>query len=963
MNSKNLSTKRISNDIKEIFLNPIEGIGIISLDNDIKKYIVNIMLLTGPYKNYCLQLLLTFPDDYPINPPKVLIYPGQLFDNLYHRHVFNDDSKDEDGLCFRKLCLDLLANDFMSTKNENTGWNPSYTISTLLMQLQIFLSNPDLSINSMPKDYQIKELMESMNNYQRKFIIKNDKGEYNITHTWKDPYPKMYFKSDIEGINKNIIEDNKNKLMKENLTCYILKSNIFDETNIILGYPIIKENDIFYPIPEILSYEGYLTQLSKEEFDRFYISNSLKSANNKYYHAWLPIYINNNNFQLNKQTILNSFSIVKFGISGEKNYDFKPEYIYEVLLKLINKMICDINKNKISSSYLICFFQYILLFKRLSEIYTTNMDEIYFNNNLSQFELYSYVQDLLSLSLLNGFALIESQLNKAKEKLRNKLAIHYFFKYDKCILKSPTKFYEHLKENNLLSSFIETMRYERNLFLYNGKKIKDKIIKIIIYSFKEFVINCDENTKNKMKKVLIDNINFFEFVDYEQFLNLKIDKELEKELNDIFNNLVILLFLKRKISENNENNFFNKLEANYGVYLEVDETIKQLNEIINNKTNYYNKEVEYKDKSICDKIKNNIKELFILIYNSKLEGVILEKIQSIYSKYDFIEIFEHVISIHDLPTFHIFRCCKRYISDYKKSSEPFLFNKIENMNLYNLRLLYLYTYERLKKRINPQNKNLSLIESIFIEKKIKNEKYEWSNYIIEKEKYEYENGEKFDDTNDMIEQRKIIYLFNKAKTINEKLLLDKEEFELNLEEDDDKFLENAIFKNIIKFTEIISDEKKFNEKVFNKISHIRRRRGRRKRNNESNYYVDLDESLIKKLKEIYDKRDITLLTFYEFIWFEEHYDIFNGFLSSLRNHILYNFRMKDSIKEIRQKINIKNIKRNGKEKIANKKYYNNIIKKELSKQCNNLRKKKIIVRNTFMYFKTKNKQYSFRYKY
>ena len=44
MNSKNLSTKRISNDIKEIFLNPIEGIGIISLDNDIKKYIVNIML-------------------------------------------------------------------------------------------------------------------------------------------------------------------------------------------------------------------------------------------------------------------------------------------------------------------------------------------------------------------------------------------------------------------------------------------------------------------------------------------------------------------------------------------------------------------------------------------------------------------------------------------------------------------------------------------------------------------------------------------------------------------------------------------------------------------------------------------------------------------------------------------------------------------------------------------------------
>ena len=193
----------------------------------------------------------------------------------------------------------------------------------------------------------------------------------------------------------------------------------------------------------------------------------------------LPIYINNNNFELNKQIILNSFSIVKFGISGKKNYDFKSEYIYEILPKLINKMICDINDNKISSSYLICFFQYILLFKRLSENYPIQMKEIYFNNNLSQSELYSYIQDLLCLSLINDFAFIKSQLNKLIKKLRNKIAIHYFCEYDECILKSPIKFLEHLKKNNLFNSFIETMRYEKNLFLYNGKNIKDKIINIL----------------------------------------------------------------------------------------------------------------------------------------------------------------------------------------------------------------------------------------------------------------------------------------------------------------------------------------------------------------------------------------------------------------------------------------------------------------------------------------------------
>jgi len=252
-----------------VYKNPIEGIGIVSLDNDIKKYVVNIMLMSGPYKDYCLQLLLTFPDTYPINPPKILIYPGQIFDNLYHRHIFIDENnKDEDGKCFKKLCLDLLDNDFMSTKTENTGWNPSYTISSLLMQVQIFLANPDMSETSMPKAYQIKELMESMNNYQRKFSLKdeNENKEIIKTHTWKDPYPKMFFKEkEISNDTNNQISEEKNKLIKENLTCFISKKNIFDDPNIILGYPIVKEtSDEIYPIPEILSYEGYLAQIYNE---------------------------------------------------------------------------------------------------------------------------------------------------------------------------------------------------------------------------------------------------------------------------------------------------------------------------------------------------------------------------------------------------------------------------------------------------------------------------------------------------------------------------------------------------------------------------------------------------------------------------------------------------------------------------------------------------------------------------
>ena len=261
--------KRINKDLKELYENPIEGIGIISLGNEIQKYIVNIMLLTGPYKNYCLQLLLLLPDNYPIKPPKILIGPGQLFDNLYHHHVYIDDNnKDENGNKFKKLCLDLLDNDFMSTKNENTGWNPSYTISAILIQIQSFLSDPDLSPNSMPKDYQIKELMESMNNYKRIFIIKDDKEEKTIIHTWKEPYPKMYFQSndinDKKTSESNISNENL-KIIQENLTCFMQKLDYFSEPKIILGYPIVKKYSEIYPIPEILSYEGYMTQAYNEQ--------------------------------------------------------------------------------------------------------------------------------------------------------------------------------------------------------------------------------------------------------------------------------------------------------------------------------------------------------------------------------------------------------------------------------------------------------------------------------------------------------------------------------------------------------------------------------------------------------------------------------------------------------------------------------------------------------------------------
>ena len=61
------------NDANDFISNDV---GIVSLDNDPMKYAVNMKIMSGIFEGYCLQLLLTFPDKYPIQPPKILIYPG-----------------------------------------------------------------------------------------------------------------------------------------------------------------------------------------------------------------------------------------------------------------------------------------------------------------------------------------------------------------------------------------------------------------------------------------------------------------------------------------------------------------------------------------------------------------------------------------------------------------------------------------------------------------------------------------------------------------------------------------------------------------------------------------------------------------------------------------------------------------------------------------------------------------------
>ena len=672
---KALAIKRINKDMKEIVKSPIEGIGIVSIDNDPMKYAVNMRLMQGPYEGYCLQLLLTFTDNYPSRPPKILIFPSQGISGEYHHHIFNDHNG------FKKFCFDLLDNDFMSISEEHTGWNPSYSISSLLLQVQNFIADPDMHGYIPPRE-KINKLMNSMDNYKKVFKIRDENEEIEIVHTWRNPYPKMYFKkfdksnknNEIDIKNSNKENEKKMKIIKENLTCFMLKFNYLEDPDILLGYPIIQKiglgkNKIeLYPIPEMLTYDGFMSQIGKQDSKLdYYFSTSFKSANNEYYNYWVPIYIDENHYLKNRTAILNSFSIIKYGPRGIKEYDFKPEQIFEILPIILNKMIIGMfnGQSAISSAFIRCYFHYILLFKKLSEEFEYEYIR-YLNHKLNLIHKNRYnvkksiipdIGDFLVLLLFCDRNIYNEKMKRMWNSLYEEFLVRQMY-WAFCDIRNKTRIIEEMLTNKVINkneyktklieeeAFKECIREGYCNFKGDNKTFADTLIKegmfdkIASYLYgiydikylKEKVINEMNNNFNKLlnksggnikRQIISDLIHknkvFYEFFEltsggrniYEKKLKYKekelINKIIEKEkivylnktvdelLNDkeflknVYgsqrgnNLLLITFFAQKKIVEKG---FLNELENNYGIYLEVDNFIKEMRQKLNEVKTY-----------------------------------------------------------------------------------------------------------------------------------------------------------------------------------------------------------------------------------------------------------------------------------------------------------------------------------------------------------------------------------------
>mmetsp|Transcript_34781 Transcript_34781/g.87481 ORF Transcript_34781/g.87481 Transcript_34781/m.87481 type:complete len:165 (+) Transcript_34781:74-568(+) len=126
--------KRLISEYKAISLNPPDGItaGPVTEDNFLvwEAYIVGPP--ETPYEGGVFEATLTFPKDYPLNPPTM-----QFNHKLWHPNVY------ENG----EVCISILhpsGEDPTHYESIHERWSPAQSVQTILLSVMSMLAEPNI---------------------------------------------------------------------------------------------------------------------------------------------------------------------------------------------------------------------------------------------------------------------------------------------------------------------------------------------------------------------------------------------------------------------------------------------------------------------------------------------------------------------------------------------------------------------------------------------------------------------------------------------------------------------------------------------------------------------------------------------------------------------------------------------------------------------------------------------------
>jgi ubiquitin-protein ligase len=247
----NLASKRLMRDYIELQKDAKKlNLSASPLEDNLFEWHVNICPESGRYQGIIIHCILKFTENYPTDPPEVILSTG-----IPHSNIIKRDGNDY------FLCLDMLKNFFWMDggTDENmiySGWSSSYTVKILMMQLQTFLFDDYIE----NYDGKIKHTLYQMapeegGGNRKKDTIKisienafRDAKNFKCNkcgHCWNSPKPELHKKLPERKrivIRKNIVQDGK---VDDDILKLLLKLNE-ENNNLILDNLKDKLNSLKY---------------------------------------------------------------------------------------------------------------------------------------------------------------------------------------------------------------------------------------------------------------------------------------------------------------------------------------------------------------------------------------------------------------------------------------------------------------------------------------------------------------------------------------------------------------------------------------------------------------------------------------------------------------------------------------------------------------------------------------------
>eukprot|EP00026_Physarum_polycephalum_P009290 Phypoly_transcript_09408.p1 GENE.Phypoly_transcript_09408~~Phypoly_transcript_09408.p1 ORF type:complete len:397 (+),score=135.30 Phypoly_transcript_09408:186-1376(+) len=130
-----MTTKLLANQLQSILADPVEGFTV-ELADESSLYEWRVYI-EGPketcYEGGVFQLSLSFPKDYPMNPPVL-----KFISDFWHPNVYLDG----------KVCMSILhppGDDAMSGELARERWLPTQSVTTIVLSLLSLLNDPNCS--------------------------------------------------------------------------------------------------------------------------------------------------------------------------------------------------------------------------------------------------------------------------------------------------------------------------------------------------------------------------------------------------------------------------------------------------------------------------------------------------------------------------------------------------------------------------------------------------------------------------------------------------------------------------------------------------------------------------------------------------------------------------------------------------------------------------------------------------